>query len=111
MAKIVIVNTEIGYYVLIVSVSLLFFLLNKIKIKNIILFFKSVFANKIFVKDKNPYKNNIILEEQKIDDVVENRTQVDLPFNKKLDRNKTSYYILPKVNILSKAQHGEKKIL
>ena len=81
----------------------------KIKIKNIISFFKSVFANKIFVKDKNLYKNNIILEEQKIDDVVENRTQVDLPFNKKLDRNKTSYYILPKVNILSKAQHGEKK--
>ena len=81
----------------------------KIKNKNIISFFKSVFANKIFVKDKNPYKNNIILEEQKIDDVVENRTQVDLPFNKKLDRNKTSYYILPKVNILSKAQHGEKK--
>ena len=109
LAKIVIVNTEIGYYILIVSVSLLFFLSTKIKIKNIISFFKSVFANKIFVKDKNPYKNNIILEEQKIDDVVENRTQVDLPFNKKLDRNKTSYYILPKVNILSKAQHGEKK--
>ena len=109
LAKIVIINTEIGYYVLIVSVSLLFFLSTKIKIKNIISFFKSVFANKIFVKDKNPYKNNIILEEQKIDDVVENRTQVDLPFNKKLDRNKTNYYILPKVNILSKAQHGEKK--
>ena len=109
LAKIVIVNKEIGYYVLIVSVSLLFFLSTKIKIKNIISFFKLVFANKNFFKDRNLNKNNIILEEQKIDDVVENRTQVDLPFNKKLDRNKTSYYILPKVNILNKAEHGDKK--
>ncbi len=109
LAKIVIVNAEIGYYVLIVSVSLLFFLSTKIKIKNFISFFKSVFVNKNFVKNRNLNENNIILEEQKVDDVVENRTQVDLPFNKKLDRNKTSYYILPKVNILNKAQHGEKK--
>ena len=64
---------------------------------------------KFLLKIKTHIKTILYCNEQKIDDVVENRTQVDLPFNKKLDRNKTSYYILPKVNILSKAQHGEKK--
>ena len=61
LAKIVIVNAEIGYYVLIVSVSLLFFLSTKIKIKNFFSFFKSVYAIKYFVKIRNLNKIRVYL--------------------------------------------------
>ena len=109
LGSIITINTEIGYYILIIFVSLLFFLSTKIKLQNIISIFKLVSKNKIFIKDRSTDKIHIIREEENIDSVVENRIQVDLPFNKKLDKNKTSNYILPKINILNKAEHSEKK--
>ncbi len=109
LASIITINTEIVYYVLIILVSLLFFLSTKIKLQNIISIFKLVSKNKIFIKDRSKDKIDIIREEENIDNVVENRIQVDLPFNKKIDKNKSSNYILPKINILNKAAHGEKK--
>ena len=109
LANIITINTEIVYYVLIILVSLLFFLSTKIKLQNIISIFKLVSKNKIFIKDRSSDKIDIIREEENIDKVVENRIQVDLPFNKKIDKNKSSNYILPKINILNKAAHGEKK--
>ena len=110
LANIITINTEIVYYVLIILVSLLFFLSTKIKLQNIISIFKLVSKNKIFIKDRSSDKIDIIREEENIDKVVENRIQVDLPFNKKIDKNKKSNnYILPKINILNKAAHGEKK--
>ena len=109
LASIITINTEIVYYVLIILVSLLFFLSTKIKLQNIISIFKLVSKNKIFIKDRSTDKIDIIREEENIDNVVENRIQVDLPFNKKIDKNKSSNYILPKINILNKAAHGEKK--
>ena len=110
LANIITINTEIVYYDLIILVSLLFFLSTKIKLQNIISIFKLVSKNKIFIKDRSSDKIDIIREEENIDKVVENRIQVDLPFNKKIDKNKKSNnYILPKINILNKAAHGEKK--
>lgn len=109
LASIITINTEIVYYVLIILVSLLFFLSTKIKLQNIISIFKLVSKNKIFIKDRSTDKIDIIREEENIDNVAENRIQVDLPFNKKIDKNKSSNYILPKINILNKAAHGEKK--
>ena len=109
LGNIITINTEIGYYVLIIFVLLLFFLSTKIKLQNIILIFKLVSKNKIFIKDRSTDKNNIIREEENIDNMEENRIQVNLPFNKKIDKNKSSNYILPKINILNKAAHSEKK--
>ena len=109
LTTIVMINAQIGYYVLVILIALLFFLSTKIKLKNIISFFKSVIKAKIFDKDKNLNKRDITREVEHINEVIENRTQVDLPFNKKLDKNKTSNYILPKINILNKAEHSEKK--
>ena len=109
LGNIITINTEIGYYVLIIFVLLLFFLSTKIKLQNIILIFKLVSKNKIFIKDRSTDKINIIREEENIDNMVENRIQVNLPFNKKIDKNKSSNYILPKINILNKAAHSEKK--
>ena len=109
LGNIITINTEIGYYVLIIFVLLLFFLSTKIKLQNIILIFKLVSKNKIFIKDRSTDKINIIREEENIDNMVENRIQVNLPFNKKIDKNKSSNYILPKINILNKPAHGEKK--
>ena len=109
LGNIITINTEIGYYVLIIFVLLLFFLSTKIKLQNIILIFKLVSKNKIFIKDRSTDKINIIREEENIDNMEENRIQVNLPFNKKIDKNKSSNYILPKINILNKAAHSEKK--
>ena len=109
LGNIITINTKIGYYVLIIFVLLLFFLSTKIKLQNIILIFKLVSKNKIFIKDRSTDKNNIIREEENIDNMEENRIQVNLPFNKKIDKNKSSNYILPKINILNKAAHSEKK--
>ena len=109
LGNIITINTKIGYYVLIIFVLLLFFLSTKIKLQNIILIFKLVSKNKIFIKDRSTDKINIIREEENIDNMVENRIQVNLPFNKKIDKNKSSNYILPKINILNKAAHSEKK--
>ena len=109
LGSIITINTEIGYYILIIFVSLLFFLSTKIKLQNIMSIFRLVSKNKFFIKDRSTDKIDIIREEENIDNVVENRIQVDLPFNKKIDKNKSSNYILPKINILNKAAHSEKK--
>ena len=111
--SLILLNIEISYYLLLVIISILFFMSIQFKIKFFYQFVKKIFKTLLKKNDKNYTKENEIINEFIPQDEIKNLIQEDLPFIKiKANDNKNKLkFKLPTIDLLKSFSKKEREKL
>tara|TARA_B100001093_G_scaffold519423_1_gene608401 strand:+ start:19 stop:2142 length:2124 start_codon:yes stop_codon:yes gene_type:complete len=104
-------NPDISYYILILIVTILFFISINFNIKNLLNFLKKIIHYVRKDKNKNYTEKSEIISEYIPQDEIKNLIQEDLPFIKaeKIKENEKQKFKLPNLDLLKLTEKKERK--